>query len=275
VIIEEPIPGVLVFKNALDTESFDFLNFNRYVDSWKPWLPYGQMSKIDIKKIKESNFETSFWNAISFYKNKYNLSNVFEKQIPGLDLLHYKKTLNEDIYLGAEKLSMRYHVDNAPWLQDTAGYKNTLTLTFYLNDEYTGGDIYFVDLSSADNGSYEDLDGNSHECIFIDKPKKYSLSKGDITVFPSSAPYYHAVSPIESGDRYLFRSFAVEYSPGSKEWNGRVKEIGLNNVLIEDQIKAQNGFDNRDHLIEIFSRPEDIDVNNKSINYIIKKEESL
>lgn len=274
-IIEEPIPGVLIFKNTLDTESFNFLNFNSYVDSWNPWLPYGQMSKIDIKKIKESNLESLFWDAISLYKNKYNLPNVFKKQIPILDLLHYKKTLDEDIYFGAEKLAMRYHVDNAPWLQDASGYKNILTLTLYLNDEYTGGDIYFVDLSSATNGFYKDLNGNINECIFIDKPKKYTLSKGDLTIFPSSTPYYHAVSPIESGDRYLFRSFAVEYSPGSEEWNNRVKNIGLSSVLLEDKVKAEEGFYNRNHLIEIFNNPEDIHVNNKSINYIIKKEEKI
>jgi predicted 2-oxoglutarate/Fe(II)-dependent dioxygenase YbiX len=62
---------------------------------------------------------------------------------------------------------------------DSAKYPRTVSITFYMNDDYTGGEVEFKNFN------------------FIFKPEK-----GDVLIFPSNYIYNHEVIPVETGTRY-------------------------------------------------------------------------
>lgn len=65
------------------------------------------------------------------------------------------------------------HADDGP------RYPRTVSITSYLNDNYTGGEVEFKNFD------------------FIFKPEK-----GDVLLFPSNYVYNHRVIPVETGIRY-------------------------------------------------------------------------
>jgi hypothetical protein len=68
----------------------------------------------------------------------------------------------------------RIHADDGP------SYKCTVSGVVYINDDYTGGEIYFPRLDNV----------------------KVKPGNGDIALFPSNYAYEHASLPIESGTKY-------------------------------------------------------------------------
>ena len=67
---------------------------------------------------------------------------------------------------------------------DESSKSPTISVVFYLNDEYEGGEIHF-----------------ENQGVTI-KPKA-----GDIVVFPSKLPYLHESKPILSGVKYMSPGF--------------------------------------------------------------------
>jgi hypothetical protein len=267
-LVEEPIPGVLVFKNSLLNINFDYKLLE-----WKDWLPYGKLSNIKLDQLVDTNFTELYWYAVEYYKNKYNIDLQVDKNfgIGSIDLLHYKKTNKKFIGNSPEVLAMDYHVDNGPWNFEKRGFKNFLTLTFYVNDDYEGGNIKFIDLSSAEDGQYNDINGNIKPCIYINEPVEYKISKGDLTIFPSSYPYYHGVTPIINGNRYLLRTIYKKFFKGSKKWEKDLKVYGKEYMEKIDQDLAEKGFLNRENVIKVYSKVSDIqDIYDHPI-YIIKE----
>jgi predicted 2-oxoglutarate/Fe(II)-dependent dioxygenase YbiX len=115
--------------------------------------------------------------------------------------LRYDPTnYNYDHKNGKPGLAMDYHTDTHEFDSDSPGEKFIVTATMYLNDDYDGGEVSFLDESS---GSVTDY-----------KPKA-----GDITVFPSGAPYYHGIKPIFGNERYLLRMFWLYNFVGTQEWH--------------------------------------------------------
>jgi hypothetical protein len=96
-----------------------------------------------------------------------------------------------------------------------------LTLTVYLNDDYDGGELSFLDEKNLK--------------ISYFKPKQ-----GDIIVFPSFYPYFHGVDPIISGEKYLARTFITYSYDGSKKWNSLYERLGETWIQMEaDRIKKE------------------------------------
>ena len=84
---------------------------------------------------------------------------------------------------------------------------------FYLNDDYEGGGLSFLEEESGEVIHY--------------KPKA-----GDVVVFPSGDPitgasrYFHGVDKISSGDKYLVRTFWQYQYDGSEYWHEGFKKYG-------------------------------------------------
>jgi hypothetical protein len=85
------------------------------------------------------------------------------------------------------------------------GEKFHTTCTFYINDNYNGGDIEF----------YVNGDITNH------KPKA-----GDLVVFPSTVPYFHGVKTIPDGNKFFIRNFVMTDYDGSPEWLANQKRYG-------------------------------------------------
>lgn len=107
--------------------------------------------------------------------------------------------------LGNHKLPMHFHHDTADDLIDAPGRKLAVTITIYLNDDYEGGEIVFVDTKNKKSYSY--------------KPRA-----GDVTVFPSGSPYLHGVFPRYKNKRYLARMFMFYEYQGSDWWLEKKKQ---------------------------------------------------
>ena len=100
-----------------------------------------------------------------------------------------------------------FHTDNKASMESMPGPKPILTATIYLNDDYEGGEVSFL----ADKSS----------SIITYKPKS-----GDITVFPSYNPFFHAALPVSGSKKYLIRYFLCYYYSGSEDYIDGLEEYG-------------------------------------------------
>jgi hypothetical protein len=152
--------------------------------------------KVLLDYIKDWGADESFDRV-----NNFNLKDG-SWQIPNFGILHHSKT--PDDY----SMSMTYHTDTHQYDTERGGNHFILTITMYLNDDYEGGELTFLNEDDGDVIHY--------------RPKA-----GDITVFPSAVPYWHGVERVESGDRYLVRTFlAKEFEP-SDSWKKNAEHYGL------------------------------------------------
>lgn len=119
--------------------------------------------------------------------------NSAEWVTPSIHLLKHLRTPEE------HSMSMPCHTDAPQFDSESGGSTFILTITMYLNDDYEGGELAFLDERNSDVVHY--------------RPKA-----GDITVFPSAVPYFHGVERVESGERYVVRTFISKMLEPSKDW---------------------------------------------------------
>ena len=120
-----------------------------------------------------------------------------QKQSHYIDFFRYDHKLIESKNI--DSIFMPYHVDEFPIANEAKVNRSVLTINFYLNNDYLGGEICAYDATS--NKSY-----------------KYKPNPGDIVVMPSTEPFYHAVKNMYGADRYFLRTFITFRTDGSKEW---------------------------------------------------------
>jgi hypothetical protein len=179
----------------------------------------------DIADFIHKDYFTQFGkdNGIwpSFIKNWTQLDSL--QSYYRIDYFHYmiKNRLEFDNSDGPS-LMMDYHVDEFPVKNKKRDQRHVITINYYLNDEYDGGEICAYD--SISNKNY-----------------KYKPAPGDVVVMPSTAPFYHGVQSYYNFDRHFLRTFinydnagdwVDEYHPQSNEED---EEDYLNN---EKQIIA-------------------------------------
>jgi hypothetical protein len=165
---------------------------------------------------------------------------VWEK----LDPVHiniYKYSNEHFESINREGLMLEYHVDEMPEeARDERPSHQVVTITFYPNDDYDGGEICFYD--ESENKAY-----------------KYKPRKGDVTVFPSAAPFYHAVEHFSGADRYFMRIFIPYFSFGDKEWEKN--NITQDKDFMEKQQKKVDDFvANYTHAVTLQFPGEKVDI---------------
>ena len=153
------------------------------------------MNKNEIKSLKnyvEPQDAQSLINLMDELKSKNKLNNergdgtfrLYNSDEPALfnfvkkysDKFIGDKNLYVTEYLVAlyeEGAFMKVHVD-------VADDREVVSTVIYLNDEYTGGELSFPDVSNG----------------YFYTPEKYEL-----VYFPT--PYQHGVNPVKSGKRYI------------------------------------------------------------------------
>ena len=104
------------------------------------------------------------------------------------------------------ELAIGYHLD-AFNSKDAAGPKSIITGTVYLNDDYEGGEISFLNEFDSSIVTY--------------KPKQ-----GDLIVFPSAKPFFHAAQKVYGTDKYLIRNFLLWQHSGSDRYKEGQKKFG-------------------------------------------------
>ena len=223
-------PQIVVYKN-LFKDSVELLNIingdkKSLWPQWEPWYEQGEninqlfrRNEFEVLKtdsedvVKEKLLLQKICQVYDFIQKDYlNLyaedqgiwptyikqwDKVWEK----LDPIHINIYKYSDELCGTtteDGLMLEYHVDEMPDVHEAPRHQ-VVTITFYLNDNYQGGEICFY--SEAENKAY-----------------KYKPRPGDVTVFPSGAPFYHAVENFSGADRYFMRIFIPYSADGDKEW---------------------------------------------------------
>lgn len=229
-------PRVNVYQNAIPNHSeyIELLERSQKEEpkhlftKWDDWYGFGLMMNLGMTKDHEYK---SDWQGIPLdlsdeyaYKQMQflkNLDNIFYSvtkdyieeysiDLPnwhpsGFSICKYKETENQN------HLAMHYHTDYVGADAEAPGLKFAITCTMYLNDNYDGGGLSFLEEENGDVIDY--------------KPKA-----GDVVVFPSGDPitgashYFHGVDKISNGDKYLVRTFwQYDYEGSTEWWSGKEK----------------------------------------------------
>lgn len=213
-------PKVIVYKNVFSNVD-DFLEKSKQCEGWEQWYTFGTMLALQEAPIKFNSFPSKeeYISARHYQINNDNdkIRTELAKELGEIfyDVTGHFINIYKDASLpnweknpssvnkytdGAgisENYAMNYHTDFVQTEKDLPGSKFGITTTFYLNDNYEDGEICFK--INDDFISY--------------KPKK-----GDVIVFPSQPPYYHAVRKATGSDRYMIRGFWQFDYKGSEEW---------------------------------------------------------
>lgn len=249
------MPFVVLYR-GLFKDSEEVLNAVKYSKrskvllDWEPWYDLGERTRFQLIPTEEITEEehlhielhdkvynalmTAYKDYISFWTkpeiiSKYENPNItfhedwryvfgdfvkdwdIENLVRGesedgwikspVEILKHDHTVGENL-----ELAIGYHLD-AFNSKDAAGPKSIITGTLYLNDEYEGGEISF--LNEFDN------------TIISYKPKQ-----GDLIVFPSAKPFFHAAQKINNADKYLIRNFVLWRHSGSERYKQNEEKFG-------------------------------------------------
>jgi hypothetical protein len=115
-----------------------------------------------------ASLETGVSHAINRYKSRYGLHPLHSKQ---WSLIRYERSN-----------MFENHYDDSPI------FPRTVSLSFFLNDDFTGGELVFPEFG------------------LTIKPVA-----GEMIVFPSNHPYIHRVNPVEIGIRYAAVRWYTHY----------------------------------------------------------------
>lgn len=238
-------PRVNVYQNAIprhkefmgllkesETRNPEFL-----FKSWDDWYGFGKMMNLGMQEdgyninsedqyyIKQKDFLKTLHEI--FHTITYDYINEYKISLPnwnksGFSICKYWETNTEN------DLAMHYHTDYVGANADAPGLKFAVTCTMYLNDDYDGGGLSFLQEETGDVIDY--------------KPKA-----GDVVVFPSGDPitgtshYFHAVDKISNGEKYLVRTFWQYDFPGSEQWWDGIKKHGEEewNLMAKERMKKE------------------------------------
>lgn len=178
-----PEPQSIVDKiNSLDARftSMEHGDARTSVHAWSPWS-YGEMTFCDKKYLPQPDMVS----PEDFYaKEMLEISNALYDSLE-VASNHYTNVLYP--YAGRNIKGREFNMDllrykpggHLPAHQDQGVSTRILSTVSYLNDNYVGGEIEF-----------------------INSGVKIKPPAGSIVFFPSNFLYVHEVHPIESGERY-------------------------------------------------------------------------
>lgn len=220
--IEKIHDTIWIFKNAYKYgpeiinyyESLPPFGEDHSAENWEGWYAFGDHRKILTPGPMWDTFpdkEVFMSEVFDQIENKAHKNEMVKEVLS----LYYDTT---KIYLEEQNISlpnwkweafdiasynpgagagpdhgMAYHSDFQQEKADEPGVKFAYTCLFYLNDDYAGGEILFKELS-------DDLKT-------ILWKTSYKPSVGDIVIFPSAHPIYHATRKCDDSKKYLLRLY--------------------------------------------------------------------
>lgn len=273
---------VLLFKNVLKdaAKTYKFVldsknNNDFYFGNWEDWRPWGQYSKFipeetDIWKTDASEGAEFlkecidiFFNVLTIYKENYFNDQYFElhnynKNIPttlkelelGIQANPYDGFRMGDVVIlesentaETKKLSMDYHQDRRFWF---GAAPHIFNFNIYVNDDYEGGAIRFINTHNAERKTYKDAhSGKEGTYLLVDDFFEYKMEAGDAMLFRTD--HYHAVTPVV-GNKFYIRQF-LSYSLPEEYWvkESEYKDQEEWQAFLKQ--KEKEGFENRESMI--------------------------
>lgn len=220
-------PLVWVFHNAIENPK-EIINFYEENYLWEDWFTFGKsLSVLSNDGLFENFPNKEEWDKIYDIPNrahKENESPIVKKITDSF----YKCTKlffeGNNITLDDPKFysfniakyliggKMNHHTDYQQEQYFIPGVKFHTTAVFYLNDNYTGGEISFLELDENQNIIWQ----------YDYKPKA-----GDLVVFSGKEPIYHGVNEVTNGEKYIIRLYWRYDEKPSEEWNKGVLQYGI------------------------------------------------
>jgi len=143
-------------------------------------------------KIEDSSFEVVELNPNTFNFNliRDKTKKIVKEYINYLDQPKYffTKLLKESLKFSHSYRVMKYKEGSSIFPHTDHGLGIYGSVTFNLNDDYTGGEFSFF------NGKHS-----------------ITLGKGEAIIFPADYFWVHEVAPITKGTRYSLNSFLLKY----------------------------------------------------------------
>ena len=209
-----------------------------FIAPWKQWSNLGKMSESpSIYLFQNSSIDISeekiYFNILKYSETIKKIIHEYINQWKNVgdwkfdpknwtigeyeSSLRYTSTtyLMYDTSKPNARIAMAYHTDQHQFDTEAPNNHHLITVTTYLNDDYSNGELSFLDEENLSLSYY--------------KPKK-----GDVVVFPSFYPYFHGVEPITSGKKFLARTFITCKSEGSKEWHMNHEKFGTKWLEMEE-----------------------------------------
>lgn len=184
---------------------------NDYIKDW---------CDTDIMSEKQKQIVNSMNRVFPEYIDNWKIQSTKRKKedqwMPtAIDALKHNSETNRNYAIG-------YHNDNKGSESKIPGGKPTITTTIYLNDDYEGGGVSFLNQ-------------------YVNSVINYKPAAGDVTVFPSFSPFFHAALPLSKNYKYFLRHFLTWNYPGSKEYHEGLSKYGQEiwDVIEENRIAAE------------------------------------
>ncbi len=254
-------PLIQVFHNAIEKpqEIIDFFE-NGY--KWDDWYTFGK--SLFITNIEPNHFESfpekEKWDKVLTSENteEYKMLKRLTDGFYESTKLYFEDTQQEfkDMYFMSFDIAnyhagewMDYHTDYIQQKENFPGFKFHTTAVIYLNDDYDGGELSFIELNK------------DKEILWV---YDYKPKAGDVVVFPSTPPFYHSSLKTENGTKYIVRTYWRTNQEPTEEWEEGIKKYGEEEWIKQQEEKAK----------EIETQiNKTIDGRNFGINVIINKDE--
>lgn len=233
--IEKIHNTVWIFKNAIKNPQ-DIIDYYENNIEWKDWYTFGKVSsnpnagysfesfptreawqkKVQDKLIEDNEqknkdikvqIDNLFYDMTSLYLEE-NPIDVDNWIYGGWDLAKYFSRSIEE-----SPMAMAFHTDFQREQADAPGTKFGVTAVFYLNDNYTGGEV-----------CYRFFDPN--DISIVVENFNYKPSAGDVAIFLSGHPHYHGVNTVTEGEKYIIRTYWRYYQDGSPKWRELEEKYG-------------------------------------------------
>lgn len=217
--------NVIVFHNVL-SDPDAYIDYYEEYGNWRGWYGFGR--QIDSRMhcfMAHPHFPT--WDEWVDIANKaeaelgedkyflevakaFHFATKFYVEYTGRSLPNWScqpwglaRYIPDEDLINNDTLTMNYHSDYMPEDGESPGDKFGITGVLYPNDDYEGGEIAFR-VVQEDDSLRE----------FVYKP-----IAGDLVVFPSGHPYFHAVRRISKAPKYITRLYWMFNSPGTEDWH--------------------------------------------------------
>ena len=251
--IEKINDTVWVFKRAIKNPQ-DYVDYFEKTVEWTDWYTFGKHGRghnfgasrfdsfptqeewgeqrlVAVHNENDKTFEKSiddlFYQTTKLYieENKFSFDNwVYESW----NIAKYEPNQENDY-----EYVMMHHTDYQREYTHNPGSKFAITAVFYLNDNYTGGEVAFRFLDNDD-------------VSIIKEDYVYKPNAGDIVVFMSGHPHYHGVKSVTEGDKYIIRTYWRYDYPGHPLWLKLQEKYGedLWAQMEADRVRSTRASDN-------------------------------
>lgn len=220
-------PLVWIFHEEIK-EPKKIIDFYENNFVWEDWYTFGKM--LHIRNVKEETFLTipteEEWNNRYNYKELdkeeslilkeitdkfYNATYVFikENNIELENPSFFPFSIAK--YIASPSARMNFHTDYQQEKYKIPGDRMYITAVFYLNDNYEGGEISFLELDENQKILWNET---------------YKPKSGDILVFSSKHPIYHGVKTVETNNKYILRTYWYIKEAPTKDWIEGISEYG-------------------------------------------------